>query len=298
VQNQNSSYLPVLVTRVKAKSWWTQWNMPQLFLLTMGTYVVGMASILALSASISALMGQLQDFLTEMLFNANSLFHFMLVVVIYTIMWPFTGMVAMKKEKQAEQKRQMAAAGAWHLLADQQPRLGRSSLPLPVVIHYRANWKLRIPLLLIIAILPSFILLITLMVPFSYKTVTFGCIYTLIYIAAIWSVMRNASRIVVADERGFSVYRGEKRLQHIPWTEARLFAIVDSTRNFSGAWPRTFELASERAIIHWQAQSGHIWNEWQRLKVMLTPEQYAFQLQELHMIIVEKTSLPLYDLRK
>ncbi|HEY4383894.1 MAG TPA: hypothetical protein VGN34_05375, partial [Ktedonobacteraceae bacterium] len=269
-----------------------------LILLNGGVYVVGMASILALGASISALMGQLQDFLTEMLFNANTLFHLMLVVVVYTIIWPFTGMIAMKKEKQIEQKRQMAAAGAWHLLADQQPRPGRSSLSLPVVIHYRASWKLRILLLLIIALLLSFIPLIILMTPLSYKTVTFGCVFALMYIAAIWTVMRNASRIVVADEVGFSVYRGKKRLQHIPWTEARLFAIVDSTRNFSNAWPHTFELASEREIIRWQAQSGHFWSEWQRMKVLLTPEQYAFQLQELHMIIVEKTGLPLYDLRK
>jgi hypothetical protein len=103
------------------------------------------------------------------------------------------------------------------------------------------------------------------------------------------------------DETGISTCRGKKKQRSISWAEARLFAIdaiVTNAKKSRNALPRTFELAIEREIICWQAQSKYAWNEQQGMKTHLTPEQYAFQLQELHAIIVKKTNLPLYDLRK
>jgi hypothetical protein len=178
---------------------------------------------------------------------------------------------------------------------------GITSLSLPLTIRYRLRWK---PLAICLspAIFYLFLHLFARVIWSStippYMAIAGDWIFATIFAVLIWISIWNIESSVVADEMGFSVYWGKRRLKHIPWNEALLFAIVYTRGLFYSTTPRMFELASEREIIRWQGQSGHFRRDWQFSRARMTPEQYAFVIQELQTIIAEKTGLPLYDLRK
>jgi hypothetical protein len=116
-----------------------------------------------------------------------------------------------------------------------------------------------------------------------------------------WYKSRYKHAELIADEYGLTLKSmPTNKVQHIPWHEARLFAIDTfiGEKKLKAQYPRFFELSSEQEVIRWPGVSKKASDSVLNIQRLISEEEYTKQLENLHALIVEKTGLPLNDLRK
>ena len=217
--------------------------------------------------------------------------------------------------KRFDRKRQAAAQGDHSLLATEQPVPDAQAVSLPLTIRMRSNRRLLIPMtitLFALLVIPFIIglvfglqagvtppthpvhvgiLLIILGIWALVSLLVVGIMYAVLYI-------KGREQVTLTDY-GILVSGITPRLQSIPWSEARLFAIANPSnlKYFKDRQPLLLEVASEHNLVRWT---------WLRSKSfrsgfavsMLPQEEYEQQMQSVLSVIAAKTGLPLYDLRK
>jgi hypothetical protein len=295
MQTQQNNYFPTFTTYVKPR--------PQSTLASALRTITWSALILlaffALQAFISAIMGQFHDYLIQVLFNGELLSTLILQFIFASALPQY---ILMRIEKQREQKRQLAAHGAEYLLSNWQPPI-TPDVTLPLLVQYKISKKEKVVQCLGILILCFIGPLILLLIPplhslHSYKIVSISSGFVIMGIFLVTLKLRPKNIRLLANETGLSLYNGEKRLQHIPWYDARLFSIVETAKQAHYGMPHTFELASTQEIIRWSAQNKYAWHEENGTSTLLSPDAYISYTRELHSLITKNTNLPLYDLRK
>jgi hypothetical protein len=218
--------------------------------------------------------------------------------------------------KRFDQKRQAAAQGDQSLLATEQPVPDAQAVSLPLTIRMRSNRRLLITM--------TITLFASLLIPFIIGLV-FGLqarvtpppthpahVGILLIILGVWALISllvvgimyailyiKAREQVTLTDYGILVSGITPRLQSIPWSEARLFAIANPSnfKYFKDRQPMILEVASEHNLVRWT---------WLPLKSfrsgfavpVLPPEEYDQQMRGVLSVIAAKTGLPLYDLRK
>lgn len=217
--------------------------------------------------------------------------------------------------KRFDQKRQAAAQGDQSLLAVEQPVPNAQAVSLPLTIRMRSNRRL----LLILTIT----LFVSLVIPFIIG-LAFGeqahtappthvvHIGILLIILGVWAL---ASLLIVGTMYAILYIKGREqvtltdygilvsgitpRLQSIPWSEARLFAIANPSnfKYFKDRQPMILEVASEHNLVRWTWLPSKSFRSAFAVP-MLPPEEYDQQMRGVLSVIAAKTGLPLYDLRK
>jgi hypothetical protein len=214
--------------------------------------------------------------------------------------------------KRFDLKRQAAAQGDQSMLAIEQPRPDAQALSLPLTIRMRSNRRLQLTVMAT--------LFLSLMLPFIggfafgllgnpthplylevwfiiigvwalFALVLVGIMYLLLYI-------KGREQVTLTDY-GIMLSGVTPRIHSIPWSEARLFAIVNpySPKRGRDRQPLLLEVASEHELVRWvwlrptSPRSGFI-------VPVLPPEEYEQQMRNVLSVIAAKTGLPLYDLRK
>jgi hypothetical protein len=296
MQTQQNNYFPTFTTYVKPSP---QSTLASALRTTTWSALILLA-FFALQAFISAIMGQFHDYLVQVLFNGE-LLSTLILQFIFASALPLYILIHI--EKQREQKRQLAAHGAEHLLSDWQPCPATSDITLPLLVQYKISKKEKVAQWLCILILCFIVPLTLLLIPplhslHSYKIVSICSGFVIMGIFLVTLKLRPKNIRLLANETGLSLYNGETRLQHIPWYDARLFSIVETAKQAHYGMPHTFELASAQEIIRWSAQNKYAWHEENGTSTLLSPDAYISYTRKLHSIITTNTALPLYDLRK
>ena len=200
--------------------------------------------------------------------------------------------------KKIEQKRQAAAQGEQQLLADQQPVSQEFSLPITIKYQPAGSimWVLWAGgIMLVLLIIES--------IWFGFS-LSFTIAMIIAIVACCWVYVvtrRRGHRELTADETGLTLKMVQsEKMQYIPWSEARLFAIETILQEAKQKvqTPRLFELASEREVIRWPGSGKEAMSAEQGIKPVLTGDQYGQQVMEINALVANKTGLALYDLRK
>jgi uncharacterized membrane protein len=214
-----------------------------------------------------------------------------------------------------DQKRQAAAQGDQSLLATEQPVPDAQAVSLPLTIRMRSNRR--------VLIIMTITLFISLLIPFIIGLV-FGLqaratppthpvhVGILLIILGVWALVAllvvgimyailyvKAREQVTLTDYGILVSGVTPRLQSIPWSEARLFAIVNPSnpKRFKDRLPLMLEVASEHNLVRWTWLRSKSFRSGFAVPV-LPPEEYEQQMRGVLSVIAAKTGLPLYDLRK
>lgn len=217
--------------------------------------------------------------------------------------------------KRFDQKRQAAAQGDQSLLATEQPVPNAQAVALPLTIRMRSNRRL--------LVIMTITLFVSLVIPFIIGLV-FGLqahtappthvvhIGILLIILGVWAL---ASLLIVGTMYAILYIKGREqvtltdygilvsgitpRLQSIPWSEARLFAIANTSnfKYFKDRQPMILEVASEQNLVRWTWLPFKSFRSGFAVPV-LPPEEYDQQMRGVLSVIAAKTGLPLYDLRK
>ncbi|HZR40127.1 MAG TPA: hypothetical protein VFB12_08435 [Ktedonobacteraceae bacterium] len=209
-----------------------------------------------------------------------------------------------------EPKRQAAAQGDQRLLADEQPVPNALALPLPITISMRPRKSLLLAFSAIV-LLVLLLAALAVLLPFSHAITTPQRLYwvfiylivvgvvPLIALVVFFVLYGNGRKQITLTEYGILHVDGSPKVQSIPWSEVRLFAISSLAPSASSQLqnqpPVFFELASPQTVIRWN---------WLRRKGSLfyppstSPAEYEQQMRAMLSVIKAKTGLPLYDLRK
>ncbi len=234
-------------------------------------------------------------YMPYLLVNPNVLF-------LCGIMLPINAFFQMRSYKKIEQKRQAVAHGEQVLLADQQPVPNSSTPVLPLVMGYQIYWPIMLAILGFFALIIILIFIINIWVNFSQVQITVILFDCAVFIALfVYAVILQGNRQLILDETGLSMKTIlSPKVRHIPWDKARFFAIdaLPYDGRINNKLPLTFELASEQEVIQWLGNRRNIGREDRLIRPVGTPEQYEQQLHAVNTLIVEKTGLPLYDLRR
>jgi hypothetical protein len=225
------------------------------------------------------------------------------VPTIYDMGLLCTSIISLRSRKRIEQKRQAAAQGDQRLLADIQPMPNAQALPLPLTIRKRPRWSLVIGL-------PVGLVLLFLSMPIAF----FAMIYSspalaqkfaqeTIYVFVLISIMLlfaisifvtmyiDARKQITLTEHGIMQTGIYPKIQNIPWSEARLFAVSSFDAQVA------FELASTHEQIRWTwlyTQGFSL----SSAKPAASHAEYEWQMHGILALVKAKTGLPLYDLRK
>ncbi|MBV9615157.1 MAG: hypothetical protein JO031_06865 [Ktedonobacteraceae bacterium] len=249
-------------------------------------------------------------------FSSGLFFNTFFLPILWTavaLLYVFT----VRSWKRFEQKRQAAAQGDSTLLADEQPVPDAQAVSLPLTIRMRPNRRLQV----IVTTTLFFSLLFPFIVGFAFGLLApathpahpiylgmgvilvilgIWMLVVLLIVGIVYAILYTKAREqVTLTEHGIMVSGITPRLQSIPWSEARLFAITNpaNIKRLKDRQPLILEVASEQNIVRWtwlRPQSARL-----GLAVpMLPPEEYEQQMRSVLSVIMAKTGLPLYDLRK
>ena len=211
--------------------------------------------------------------------------------------------------KRIEQRRFAAAGRDISLLASEQPVTSSESLQLPCKIEVRMGngaIVLLIGMVLVFALIFSAVYswlndgflfispdrLHTFLVLFAIVSISMVVVLLVLFLSPIGLGRQN----VEVTEQGLrSRYGGKKSF--VRWEDARLFAKYNAWSMQKSGSSLSYELSSARDIARWS------WvlrpNPFHIQMVPTVPfEEYTRQMQALDALIVARTGLPLYDLRK
>jgi protein-S-isoprenylcysteine O-methyltransferase Ste14 len=216
--------------------------------------------------------------------------------------------------KQLEQHRQAAARGDQRLLADEQPVADGHVYTLPFTIRQsprKASFMLMSGTTFLSSIIgiSLAILFLTHIVPLPHHTdwpptlvfsvigvlSLFGLVATIAFAILMYTRVRQQ---ITLTENGLMQVGLSRKVRSIPWSEARLFAILGIYGAKKYPSPALFELSSGNEIIRWN------WIRRNSMRVLyfansrVDTAEYERQMNGALSIIAAKTGLPLYDLRK
>ncbi|GLV56754.1 hypothetical protein KDH_35930 [Dictyobacter sp. S3.2.2.5] len=267
--------------------------------LFLSLYCLGIYLLLLVIAIVYELIFHARSFLVPFLLaNPNFLLWFGIMLLLMSI-------VSRGSIKYFEQKRQAVVRGEKQLLAEQQPGslLSAQEIVVPIVLDYRIDQSKLLTIFLSATIVLLVILIVNTWLQFLGMTIASLFSVWLFLSAFCWWMWRfQPGHQLLADEHGLTLTQlRSQKVQTILWSDARLFAIDDVTssdgRNKKTRPPFQFELASEQVVICWY---GNL-KEWPNVVSLNQPvlpmDEYMQQLQSLHALIVQKTGLPLVDLR-
>ena len=225
------------------------------------------------------------------------------VQTIYFMGLVCTSIISLRSWKRIEQKRQTAAQGDQRLLADIQLMPNAQALPLPLTIRMRPRWSLVIGLpvglifLFVSMLTPFFVMTYSsqaLAQKFTQETILL-LVLTSLMLLSIISIFVNmyteARKQITLTEHGIMQTGISPKIQNIPWSEVRLFALS------SPAGQVTFELASMHEQIRWKWLYAKGFSL-SSAKPVTSPAEYEQQMFGVIALVEAKTGLPLYDLRK
>lgn len=201
-----------------------------------------------------------------------------------------------------EQKRQAVVRGEKLLQAEQQPASVLSEqVVAPIILEYRTNWPMLLTLFGCATFFVVLAMVANIWLHFSSMEIAFFLgMWIFLGVVSSWMWVFRTRHQLLADEYGLTMTNvRSKKIQSIPWHDARLFAIDDfpSSGKKKSKGPFQFELASKQEVICWY---GNL-KEWPNAIVFSLPvlpaDAYLQQLQMLHVLIAQKTGLPLVDLR-
>lgn len=214
--------------------------------------------------------------------------------------------------QQVEQRRQAAARGDQHLLADEQPQPDAQALTLPITIKQSpriSSFALLLTCLFSGLLIGGTIglLIITHILPLpGHFTPMF--IYIILGVAALFILgigglftfimYSKVRQQITLTESGLIQAGISSKIRSIPWSEAHLFAELGIYGAKKYPYPALFELASEHEIIRWNWIRKNSLKVWYFANSKAAPEEYERQMQGVLAIVAAKTGLPLYDLRK
>ena len=214
--------------------------------------------------------------------------------------------------EQIEQRRQAAAQGDQRLLANEQPTADAHALTLPITIEQRprlSTFAIAIAYLALSCLIGAIIgvLVATHMIPLSGHATSLmifigagaGALFALIlsgvFTFAMYSRVRQQ---ITLTESGLIQAGITSKVRSIPWSEARLFALLGIYGAKKYPYPVAFELASEHEIIRWNWIRKNSLKVWYFANSRVSPEEYEQQMRGVLSVVAAKTGLPLYDLRK
>ena len=236
------------------------------------------------------------------------------------ILWTILAILyvfAVRTWKRFDHKRQAAAQGDQSLLATEQPVPNAQAISLPLTIRMRSNRRL--------LVIMTITLFVSLVIPFiiglvfglqAHTTPPTHPVYTeigiLLIILGAWALVsllivgtmyailyiKGREQVTLTDY-GILVSGITPRLQSIPWSEARLFAIANPSnfKYFKDRQPMILEVTSEHNLVRWTWLPSKSFRSAFAVPV-LPPEEYDQQMRGVLSVIAAKTGLPLYDLRK
>lgn len=216
--------------------------------------------------------------------------------------------------KRLEQRRQAAARGDQRLLADEQPVADAHAYPLPLTIRQRprmASFAILVACTLVSCLVGGgiAILFLTRMQPSPHHT-SLSPLFTFVFIG-IFALLGLAMALVVPivlytkvrqqitlTEDGLIQVGLSPKVRSIPWSEARLLAILSIYGAKKYPSPALFELSSGNEIIRWNWLRKNSMSMWYFANSRADAAEYERQMRSALSIIAAKTGLPLYDLRK
>lgn len=207
--------------------------------------------------------------------------------------------------KYFERKRQAVARGETLPLAEPQPAsaLQGQEIVAPIVLEYRTNRSMLLTIFLCATIALLLVLTVNIRLQFSAMAIAaFLSVWLFFGTFSLWMGIFRTGQQLRADEHGLTLTQPwSKKVQAIPWRDARLFAIDEmpggDSRIQKSRPPFLFELASEQEVICWFGNLRERPNVVAFSQPVLTNDEYLQQLQRLHVLIAQKTGLPLVDLR-
>jgi hypothetical protein len=105
---------------------------------------------------------------------------------------------------------------------------------------------------------------------------------------------------ITLTEHGIMQVGISPKIQSIPWSEVRLFAIsafaASYPNNRRSQLPMICQVASEHEVIQWYWLRSKI--SFRLATLSVSPAEYEQQMNSVLAVIKAKTGLPLYDLRQ
>ncbi|WP_126631523.1 hypothetical protein [Dictyobacter alpinus] len=210
--------------------------------------------------------------------------------------------------KHIERLRIATVRGDLSLLAAEQPASSAAGLSLPCTLTFRygKGTLLKFMGMVVILFVPYLGLvawtskdfMVSLLSDTSILVVVCVVVFFLFLIVSLLIfVLRRQRQIVDVTEQAISMFSGNKQ-SLVRWEEARLFAVYHTWGAQRNQSSLTYELSSMTDIVRWTEvvrRPGFF----QMLMTSTIPlEEHVQQIQALNALVVARTGLPLYDLRK
>lgn len=251
----------------------------------------------------------------------NSCLH---IAGFYYVIFAAAALFSLSQWKALEKRRQQAAryllitGGASRSSADR-PLEDVPALPDTFTMRARRRWSgtwalavfyallLSIPAMVVYAYLQGSPRTIQQGLPAAFVLLQNGLnigLWLLLTLLAVGRLIFAPCQELIATREGLTCRRGY-RVSSIPWSQARLFAVIGQPGSEHA--PAFYELASQKTLIRWPAHLsgqplyGRPIGVVSFASGLARPEQpraeFPQQVQFLNIIIAERTGLPLYDLR-
>ncbi len=205
--------------------------------------------------------------------------------------------------KRIEQRRLAAVAGDTALLAEEQPAPNPAALTLPATTTFQVNVnKVQKAFFLICIALTGLVSSVSISlstgIPFSWAILIGGTVLLLLIMLLSISSIKTTQVLEITEiglimqappEPGFT--------GRVTWDEARLFAVYSSPSELKSEPTLIYELSGASNIVRWRTIAGPgVFGARRDRGMSLT--EHDQMMQALRQLIVAKTGLPLYDLRK
>ena len=272
-----------------------------LWFIIIGILLVMFVGVIVISVIVSPGLAGLTKLLSFLFLNG-----FLFLCFITTFV---TSIFQRRYWKKIERRRLAAAGGDPSLLANEQPIANLASLQLPCKIEVRMGNG---AILLLIGMSLAFALLFSAIYSWANDGFLFispdrlhnflelfaitGTSMVIVQLLLFLSPIGLGRQNVEATEQGLRVRYGGKR-SAMRWEEIRLFALYSTFGTQKTGASLTYELSSVTDIARWTRLLHPNF-----LHVQMVPtvsfEEYTWQMQALNALIVARTGLSLYDLRK
>jgi hypothetical protein len=207
--------------------------------------------------------------------------------------------------RRIEQRRQEAAFGDQMLLAAEQPVPEAASLLLPTTIKLRLSKRFVlfgvVEMLVVVVLVGGYLIYSLMRNHFSSGFfIVIGLFLALFLITtgvAFAMISRQLSQQLDITEDGLtSRYMGT--VSSIRWGEATLFATYAAFGAQKSKAISTYELSGANSLVKWTWYKYKGKNSFMSIRPTIPIDEYNWQMQALLLLVVARTGLPLYDLRK
>ncbi len=206
--------------------------------------------------------------------------------------------------RRIEQRRQEAAFGDQMLLAAEQPAPDAASLQLPTNIKLRLSKRfvlMGVVEVLVVVLVGGYLVYPLTRSHFSSGLfIVIGLALALFFImmgVAFAMISRQLSQQLDITEDGLtSRYMGT--VSSIRWSEATLFATYAAFGAQKSKVASTYELSGANSMVKWTWYKYKGKNSFMSIRPTIPIDEYNRQMQALLSLVVARTGLPLYDLRK